>query len=1050
MSFLDDLSAQRQQLLDALEANQGDINLGIFEDFYPDEAHFIYELLQNAEDAGASEVCFDLKADGCSFEHDGTRHFCESDIKAITGIFSSGKKDVADKIGRFGVGFKSVFVYTDSPIVYSKHHSFQIVQLVLPRAVPSKPGLGERTRFEFPFNSAKKSSGQAQVEIKAGLEQLSETTLLFLRNIRSIRWTAAGIEGTVVCQQHSADHVEVQKNVMGTVALSSHWLRFSAPVDELHRFSSPVPGIEQQRVAVAFKLEFSGALRDFDSKKPLSEQLKIVPAQGNVSVFFPAAKEVSGLRYHLHAPFIPELSRASIKNSAENTPLFDQLGRLSAKSLHRIKELGLLSGDFLAVLPNNDDQLSPRYIGIRESILGEMRAQELVPTHGGAFAPANRLVDGPAAMKSFLTDVDLAFVSGRDDAPAWVVGVLKNRNPERFILSLGLPLFDTASLFEVFDARARETTSGSAAGLDTKFFNWLASQTNEWHQALYAGFNKYCLDEGSSYLVFAELRLVRMAAGGYARAAKAFFTSGVETGRDLFRRVSDEVLTVGTRRGQQTEAREFLVGIGVRVPGDAEEIEQVLLKRYFLGAGPVPDKKYIADLKRFMKFIGSNPDQKKIFLGFAILKVESLGLYFSDSSNVYLDSPFIETGLGVYHKSLQDIGENKWPLSPWYETCGIDIGEIARFATSLGCESSQDVLVIQSTCYGNPEWDNYLMHAPGGRERNPINTDYLWNSKVEKLLASNNSDFSSMIWNLMFKLSPRMLHAIYRKNINKEPRIVQSRLVFSLSNIAWVPLRDGRFVVPKQASRAMLAEGLEVIQNSKWLELVSFETGDEKAAIDHEKVAAKLAEAGFKFKTPADLQRTLEFSMLDSDDQEQMLASSKARQQDLIDLPDAPLRNPERRADLLTAQALDQGSKESRQSLRTVSVGYTVSKTESSQYLEMMYTKPNGEMICQACKREMPFKLPSGEYYFEAVEVIKGSPKRFRETFLALCPNHAAMYRHANAQVEEMQQLIMAATSQDVTVNLAGQAISLYFNQTHMADLRTCLKTLEVEDLQTI
>ena len=38
----------------------------IVEDLYPDTAHFIYELLQNAEDTGASEAAFVLTADGWS------------------------------------------------------------------------------------------------------------------------------------------------------------------------------------------------------------------------------------------------------------------------------------------------------------------------------------------------------------------------------------------------------------------------------------------------------------------------------------------------------------------------------------------------------------------------------------------------------------------------------------------------------------------------------------------------------------------------------------------------------------------------------------------------------------------------------------------------------------------------------------------------------------------------------------------------------------------------------------------------------------------------
>jgi hypothetical protein len=50
------LVERRRKFIDGLDANKGEINLDIFEDFYPDKAHFVYELLQNAEDAGATEI----------------------------------------------------------------------------------------------------------------------------------------------------------------------------------------------------------------------------------------------------------------------------------------------------------------------------------------------------------------------------------------------------------------------------------------------------------------------------------------------------------------------------------------------------------------------------------------------------------------------------------------------------------------------------------------------------------------------------------------------------------------------------------------------------------------------------------------------------------------------------------------------------------------------------------------------------------------------------------------------------------------------------------
>ena len=95
-------------------------------DKYPDSAHFIYELLQNADDANAKEVYIILKKDCLIFKHNGTKHFDVTpldsdevgDINSITGIGNSTKTDTQNKIGKFGVGFKSVFKYTDTPEIY--------------------------------------------------------------------------------------------------------------------------------------------------------------------------------------------------------------------------------------------------------------------------------------------------------------------------------------------------------------------------------------------------------------------------------------------------------------------------------------------------------------------------------------------------------------------------------------------------------------------------------------------------------------------------------------------------------------------------------------------------------------------------------------------------------------------------------------------------------------------------------------------------------------------------------------------------------------------
>ncbi|EFX60293.1 hypothetical protein DAPPUDRAFT_124675, partial [Daphnia pulex] len=302
-------------------------------------------------------------------------------------------------------------------------------------------------------------------------------------------------------------------------------------------------GVERQKVALAYELAFVGDAKSFDVKKPIAKQFKIVPAKrGKVAVFFPAEKETSGLRFHLHAPFIPELSRASIKSSPENLPLFEQLSAVAAKSLHEIKALGLLTGEFLSTLPNNDDPLPKQYAVIRDAILNEMRTKSLVPTYGGEFAPAKRLFQARASLRSLLSPEDLAFVTGREDQPQWSISApQKNSNQDRFLSSLGINTWDAEKLKSFFEANAREAHSFyNDSKLDLKVLKWLTTKSEEWLQNLYALLYKHCEDEDYGYLP--DVHFVKLESGEWGKGATAYFRTDAFSADDRLNYVNKAIL----------------------------------------------------------------------------------------------------------------------------------------------------------------------------------------------------------------------------------------------------------------------------------------------------------------------------------------------------------------------------------------------------------------------------------------------------------------------------------------------------------------------------
>ena len=164
-------------------------------DLYPDRTHFVFELLQNAEDAlrrpngsrGSGRVSFVLAPDAVRFSHYGDP-FTTDDVRGVCAIARRAKERDLTAIGRFGIGFKSVYAITDRPEVHSGDEHFTVRDYVQPAAVrPIALAEGE-TVIVLPLKERARAD-----DIAGQLERLGdERTLLFLRGINEIVWSAEG------------------------------------------------------------------------------------------------------------------------------------------------------------------------------------------------------------------------------------------------------------------------------------------------------------------------------------------------------------------------------------------------------------------------------------------------------------------------------------------------------------------------------------------------------------------------------------------------------------------------------------------------------------------------------------------------------------------------------------------------------------------------------------------------------------------------------------------------------------------------------------------
>ncbi|XP_041473876.1 sacsin-like [Lytechinus variegatus] len=175
----------RQQMLQAFDMDFPGDEFGQHEklttrikrilDSYPSDETILKELLQNADDAGATEIHFvydprkhkgdKLLGDGmkalqgpalCVFNN---QSFTDDDIRGIQNLGEGSKADHMGKIGRYGVGFNAVYQLTDCPSFISKGERWCMFDPLLkyvPGANPTRPGrqikVNSSVRRSYPHN----------------------------------------------------------------------------------------------------------------------------------------------------------------------------------------------------------------------------------------------------------------------------------------------------------------------------------------------------------------------------------------------------------------------------------------------------------------------------------------------------------------------------------------------------------------------------------------------------------------------------------------------------------------------------------------------------------------------------------------------------------------------------------------------------------------------------------------------------------------------------------------------------------------------------------
>jgi len=251
-----------------------------------------------------------------------------------------------------------------------------------------------------------------------------------------------------------------------------------------------------------------------------------------------------------------------------------------------------------------------------------------------------------------------------------------------------------------------------------------------------------------------------------------------------------------------------------------------------------------------------------------------------------------------------------------------------------------------------------------------------------------------------------------------------------------VPQANGAFVRPTEANKDELPEGFPFDVGYDWLKKIQFGQGSRQRA--EESSRRDTAAKALGFADSRTLERAKVFAALPQREQEMLLAESERRKTAAFPVHES--RNAERRDRQVKEMAETAPERLVEQRTRSVSVGREVVKVETEEYLREQYTNADGDLFCQVCKARMPFKLDDGSYYFEKVEFLPKLQRRHYQNYLALCPNHAAMFIEANGTEELMQSMFMALESTELHITLAEEETTIKFTKTHIADLKSIIE----------
>lgn len=997
------------------------------EKLYGDRSHFIYELLQNAEDAlslrrqkepqgnFSGDVKFQLFTDHLEFSHYG-KLFDEADVWAICEVLRGTKSERLDQLGTHGIGFKSVYAFTASPEVHSGDEHFVIEQLIRPRAVEArKLDDPAQTLFYFPFDHPEFSAESAFNLIQAKLKSLGPRSLLFLNHVKELQWTIED-EGCGLYKrdprisESGGSRVTIIGKEEGKEDTEEEWLVVQHDVQHPTR-----PEILPVKMAYSLKRTGEG-----HAVQPLS----LSP----LTAYFPTAKE-TGLAFLIHGPFTTTPARDNIESDCPwNDLLLKELATLVAESLAICQKHGFLTADFLAALPIDEEAfpVNSQFRAIYESVLQALKTQAVIPTADGGHARAADLVLGRSQdLRDLLPPKLLGELLGpKSTCVGWVdAGVTENRLPK--VLKY---LRDECEIL-VFDGEtfSRHITAGF---LDQRDEDWMI-----WFYSFLTGQEALWRPKGVyNYPPEGPLRkkpIIRCDDGQH----RAPFDGVGKPAVFLPVEAEADYPVVNKSIYRNEKASDFVQRLGLVAPDICTRVLAEVLPHYAPGftiklddhakhRTLICDALALTASPRFAEMLKRLKEVTWILVINAANGTRSL----RRPTDIFLRLPHLQ----IFFQG----NETVWFLDESdenidWQTLGV------RAEPILNCRSLQSKRLSTTTLVSS--------HGRHQRSYDGFDPETMIDG-LEHALRNITLGKAAYIWNDLLPPLVRFLHGRYEEAShqnfdNARCYEADSTLCKMLKTHAWIPVGEAEFKQPKDCTVADLASELK--RNEGLACLLGIQPDPEKIAkkalATHETL---VTQAGFSPEVAALLVQNKD--ALTPEIINEIISAHTTADADRPEFPERPVQNPERRATVVRTRARKADPKTF--DIRKRSVRVSAPQVSPKVWLREMYTNKEGITVCQLCCKAMPFRIPTtGEYYFKAVQVADNFSKEDHCLYLALCPLCAAKYivlvKNDNDRLSDFIWAVEQAAAGDlvVPIQMDGVTSHIRFVEAHLRDIRAVL-----------